>query len=150
MFNMIHTVRSKKSVLWKTCFWPCFMLNWLYTVPVKKKLTGNQQFTAALWPTSQWKTTVNCISFSLLLPTVRSESKHLIVHKNVKHDTNQWQKHHQKFEATFLALSHARLTIYITSDKQGWQKNDNLPQQFSLLHNENPLAKHLSYRCLSL
>ena len=49
--------------------------------------------------------------------------------------------------AKFLALSHARLTICSTGDKQGWRKNDDLPQRFVFLHNGKQINKLLVFMC---
>ena len=43
--------------------------------------------------------------------------------------------------AIYPAFSFGRLDLYSASDKQGWQKTDNLPQCFGLLHNGKQIKK---------
>ena len=40
----------------------------------------------------------------------------------------------ENLNSTFMALPYAQLNLYSTSEKQGWQKTDNLLQLFGLLH----------------
>ena len=47
----------------------------------------------------------------------------------------------------FTALSHNRLTTYITSDELGRRKTEDLPQWFGLLHNIIVSDKRLVFTC---
>ena len=47
-------------------------------------------------------------------------------------------------------LSHARLTIYSTVEKQGWHKTDDLLQNFGFLHQVKPIVNRAVFQCSTL
>ena len=51
------------------------------------------------------------------------------------------------FNATFMDLLNARLTIHSTGEEQGWQKTNDLTHQFILLHNSKQINKRLVFWC---
>ena len=43
-------------------------------------------------------------------------------------------------------MSHAWLNLYSNGDNQGWQKPDNLPQRFGLIHNDKQIENCLVFK----
>ena len=127
------TVRLTAYAPWTLRFWPCRTLDWVYTVPVTKKVDGKptiyrrglSSFTMAK---NRQTPGISVLPYHLISNyQLTPDWGKSLNRKNVYgYITNSEIDSLGTFNATFPALLHTQLTVYSTSDEQGWWKSDNL------------------------
>ena len=75
------------------------------------------------------------------------EVKHLIVRTNIWYYPHIDIRSLGTLNATFPSLLYAWLNLYSIGDEEGWQKIDNLPHRFGLLHHIKQIAIRPVFKC---